>query len=136
MNDVNINKYSHIDNYISINYTNYFYKNPLIIQTFPETENQKSWFNFGNEIIHKYLLQLFEFNIKILKVNSNPEEGWHKIYNFLFILNYLFLIIIIITIFYVCKITGVSYNLFDKFGKTIKLSGIKQLKLNFGIISK
>jgi hypothetical protein len=105
----NINKYSHIDNYIAQNYIHYFYKTPLIIQTFPTTENQKNWGDHQNKIMNKYLVDLFKLNISIFKINSNPMEGWYNLYNFLFIINYLFLIIIIIIIFYICKITNYIY---------------------------
>jgi hypothetical protein len=98
INDPFIYKYMHIDNYITNKYIHYFYKIPLIIQTFPITENQKNWCIFENNLCISIILN---FIFKILNINNYPIIGWYKMYTILFFFNYLLFIFIIIFIYYI-----------------------------------
>ena len=87
--DINI-KPRHWDVFISKTYTTYFYKIPIIYQTFPITENQNYWISDNKKdllnIICKYLLKKI---ILSLKLDIQPEPGFTNIYNIFFALNYL-----------------------------------------------
>ena len=88
----------HIDNYITLIYNHYFYKIPLIVQTFPETENQKNW---CPKLFFKLCLNITNIIFKILDINQFPIKGWYKMYSILFIFNYLLFIFILICIYYI-----------------------------------
>jgi hypothetical protein len=63
--------------FISILDNKFIYKSPLIVQTFPETENFKNWFTPDiNGIILKYMSLLF---YKLVELDIKPD-AWHFIY--------------------------------------------------------
>jgi len=112
LNDKDI--YIKNDNYIQIDYyinkySGYFYKIPLVFQTFPKTENQKYW--VGNNI----LLKIIELPNKYLNIDGSSnnyyviKNGWYKMYNIYFFINYLLniivVIIILLIVYYLYKIT-------------------------------
>lgn len=108
LNDNNINLSYHFDLYLSSKYINYFYKIPLCYQTYPETENQKYWFNDNpNSLSNKYLGSIIPTMYKLLNINSEPEKGFYRLYNMWFFINYLLFIIIILflafVIYYIIK---------------------------------
>jgi hypothetical protein len=101
-NDKNINNYYHIDQYLTKNYKNYFYKIPLSYQTIPETENKKYWAgNNAQSIYDIYFIKMINYFIYLLEINSNPKLGWNRLYNILFFINYLLFIIIILFIVFI-----------------------------------
>jgi len=111
LNDKNIyiknDNYIHIDRYIS-KYSGYFYKIPLVFQTFPETENQKFWTT--NDILSK----ITKLQNKYLNIDGSSNDyyviknGWYKLYSILFFFNYLLNIIgasiILLILYYLYKI--------------------------------
>jgi hypothetical protein len=102
INDSNMNDYHQIDEYLTANYKNYFYKIPLSYQTFPETDNKKYWGgdNAGS-IYNIYLIKIINFLHDILETNINPKLGFNRIYNILFFINYFLYIIIILFIVFI-----------------------------------
>ena len=97
INDKNIYNYLHIDKYLRSNYENYFYKIPLSYQTFPNTENKKYWFSKEtNNLFNIYYHKIFNYMIDKIEINTNPILGWNRLYNILFLLNYLIFTILII----------------------------------------
>ena len=101
-NDKNINNYHQIDEYLTRNYKNYFYKIPLSYQTFPETDNKKYWGGNNTESIYNiYLIKIINYVHYLLEINSNPIVGWNRSYNILFFINYLLFIIIILFIVFI-----------------------------------
>ena len=101
-NDKNINNYHQIDEYLTRNYKNYFYKIPLSYQTFPETDNKKYWGGNNTESIYNiYLIKIINYVHYLLEINSNPKVGWNRSYNILFFINYLLFIIIILFIVFI-----------------------------------
>lgn len=89
--DINIrHNIRHWDVFISGTYTTYFYKLPIIYQTFPQTENQSYWVSDNKKdlrnIICKYLVTKF---MLLTKLDIQPEPGFTIIYNIFFALNYL-----------------------------------------------
>jgi len=112
LNDKNIyiknDNYIHIDSYIN-KYSGYFYKIPLVFQTFPETENQKFWTT--NNILSK----ITKLQNKYLNIDGSSnnyykiKNGWYKMYSIIFFFNYLLNIIgasiILLILYYLYKIT-------------------------------
>jgi hypothetical protein len=80
--------YKHIDAYINFNFDVYMYKNPLIYQTFPETNNQQYWFN------NKFIKDFVVYNIKILNLHKSPEPGFSINYGISFFISYLLFFLI------------------------------------------
>ena len=71
-NDKNINNYHQIDEYLTRNYKNYFYKIPLSYQTFPETDNKKYWGGNNTESIYNiYLIKIITPTEKINETKFN-----------------------------------------------------------------
>jgi hypothetical protein len=76
------------------------YKYPLIVQTFPETENSDNWFSYLDPITKTIIKTILFFFIKLLGLHINTG-GWHYIY-FLFsdiggiAINLIFLLIILL----------------------------------------
>ena len=105
------NKIKHWDMNLTCIYDSYFYKNPLIYQIFPETENQKYWFsdnvnNLFNQIRQKVIIKI----IKILNLDKNPEPGYTIMYNIFFLLNYLLFIGFFILLLYIfVKIIKINF---------------------------
>jgi len=98
----NINNiYLHWDVYLTLNYNNYFYKYPLIYQTFPETENKQHWLSENNySFFENFLKYIDDKRIKYLKLDKQPQPGFNIMYIIFFIINYIFWIFIIILIIY------------------------------------
>jgi hypothetical protein len=105
INNMNI----HWDIYLSSNYNNYFYKYPLIYQTFPETENKKLWYSSN------FIKYIDDQRIKYLKLDKQPQPGFNIMYNFFFTLNYIFWILIFIILFYI--IYFIYHNFINKKNK-------------------
>jgi hypothetical protein len=93
------------DEYLIKNYINYFYKYPLIYQTFPETENRQIWYSEENRnSLSRFLNDL---RIRLLNLDKYPQPGFNILYIVYFISNYtiwilgiIFLIYTIYTIFH------------------------------------
>ncbi len=69
----------------------YLYYKPLCYQTFPDTDNKKSWGEKDNFVISAIKL----FIMKLLNLNNNYEPGFSIIYGFSKFL-YLFFVLLII----------------------------------------
>ena len=96
----NIN--SHWDVYLTMNYNNYFYKYPLIYQTFSETENKKYWLSENKySFFESFLSHIQDQRIKYLKLDIQPQPGFDIMNSLYFILNYYIWIFIIVMMLYV-----------------------------------
>ena len=73
----------------------YFYYKPLCYQTFPETENKKSWHEKDKSI---YVGKIKNFIITLLNMNNEPEPGFTTLY---YISKMIILVISIILLFMV-----------------------------------
>ena len=115
----------HWDVYLTMNYINYFYKHPLIYQTFPETENKKYWLSENKYFFFENLLNYIQDKrIKYLKLDIQPEPGFDIMNNFYFILNYfIWLFIIIIIIYFI-------YRILNKNNKFLINNKLKIKKIN------
>jgi len=97
INNINV----HWDVYLTMNYNNYFYKYPLIYQTFPETENKKYWLSDNKySFFENFLNYIQDRRIKYLKLDIQPQPGFDIMNYFYFILNYTILTFINIIILY------------------------------------
>jgi hypothetical protein len=95
------NKIRHWDLFITSTYNSYFYRNPLIYQTYPQTENQKYWVsNNKNDLLSIINQKIISYFVKLLNLDKEPEPGFMIIYNILFIINYLVFIGIFIVLLY------------------------------------
>ena len=97
LNNNNINNYLHWDDFLTKNYTKYFYKFPLCFQKFPDTDNNKYWFHnlYGEEYLSYIIKRLIDY----IEVNKNPKLGWYRINNIGFFFSYIIWIFIIGVIF-------------------------------------
>jgi 3',5'-cyclic AMP phosphodiesterase CpdA len=81
------------------------YYKPLCYQLFGETENNKQWGDFN--IIIYYLLFIFKYIYKLIKIDKQPEPGYFILYTSSKILSFvllLFLIYLILaSLFYFIK---------------------------------
>ena len=87
------------DEYLIKNYNNYFYKYPLIYQTFPETENKQIWYSEG--YINSFLRLINDLRIKLLNLDKCPQPGFNILYIAYFISNYSILALLIIFLIYI-----------------------------------
>jgi hypothetical protein len=97
--------YKHWDVIIDKNIKNkYAYFTPLCYQTFPETENKKTWSEKDNSVIINEIKNKF---IKFFNMDKIPDKGFKFCYYlsfFIFIfISIFFLLFIIITLIYVMK---------------------------------
>jgi hypothetical protein len=98
-----------IDIYINFNFDVYFYKTPLIIQKWGDTENSNYWSE--NK---PYNAMLKNIN-KLLGMDTNPELGLSIKYNIAFFINYLFMFLIFV---FVCCL---SYYFVSRISSTKKI---------------
>jgi len=93
------------DFFLNDNYDNYFYKYPLIYQTFPITDNRNVWYSDNNNsLLNNSLNYITSIFFKMLQLDKKPEPGFSILYIILFIFNYLlWLLPIIIIIYYLLK---------------------------------
>ena len=101
-------KYKHWDVIIEKNINNrYFYYKPLCYQTFPETENKKSWHEKDGNI---YFTKLKNFVIKQLNLDNEPEPGFSLLYFFSKLLFVLLLLIFFYILYFLYMILIVHSN--------------------------
>jgi hypothetical protein len=92
--------YWHWDVYLNL-YKQYFYKNPIIYQTYPLTENRKIWTE------NMYINNFINYIIKYNNLDKTPQPGFKNVYNTSFFINYfIFILMIIIIIYTIYKIYG------------------------------
>lgn len=97
INNINL----HWDLYLTLNYNNYFYKYPLIYQTFPETENKQHWLSENKySFFENSLKYIDDLRIKYLKLDKQPQPGFNIMYIIFFIINYAIWILLIILLIY------------------------------------
>ena len=89
------------DYYTFLNFTKFMYHEPLCYQLFPETENQKNWYEFYGV---KYLFILL---LKLCKLDIQPEPGYTLFYN---ISKFLYIFFIIFLIFITLFLISIIYN--------------------------
>jgi GR25 family glycosyltransferase involved in LPS biosynthesis len=90
-------EYKHWDTIIEKSVKNrFFYYKPLCYQTFPETENKKSWHEKDGNL---YFTKIKHGIIHSLNLNDKPEPGFSILYLFSNFLFFLFLILFF-SIFY------------------------------------
>ena len=89
----------HWDLYLNL-YKQYFYKDPIIYQTYPLTENRKNW----TQIM--FLNNMFNYIIEYNNLDKTPQPGFSNIYTIFFIINYFIFFIIFGLIIYI------SYNIY------------------------
>lgn len=105
VNDKDIYKKRHIDLYLH-KYNCYFYKFPLVLQTFPKTLNQENWLD-KKYIINRIILKLVIVFYAYLNLDGETNnydiirDGWYNIYNIFSFLNFLLNIIIIFIIAFI-----------------------------------
>lgn len=76
----------------------YLYSTPLCYQTFPETENKKTWSEKdGNNII----FYIKDFVIKLLNLDKECEPGFTILYIFAKFMLILFIIILLLFLYYI-----------------------------------
>ena len=101
-------KYKHWDVIIEKNINNrYFYYKPLCYQTFPETENKKSWHEKDGNI---YFSKLKNVVIKQLNLDNDPEPGFSLLYFFSKLLFVLLLLIFFYILYFLYMILIVHSN--------------------------
>jgi hypothetical protein len=112
LKDTKMNNYINWDMYLTLNYKSYFYKYPLAYQKFTNTENKKNWCSGINDFFKNIIMYMFETGISYFELDTQPEIGWHKLTNNLFIINYIFCIIILFVFIAIlwCIISKFSSN--------------------------
>lgn len=98
-------KYKHWDVIVDKNLTNkYLYYSPLCYQTFPETENKKSWSEKDGSPFMDIAKNVF---IKLFQMDKHAELGFNFFYIFSKILSFL---IVIILLFISVKVVNIVKN--------------------------
>ena len=93
-----IKNYGDIDREYN-NYRFYSYYKPLCYQIFPETENQKNWYN-GKNILDKIMIYInINFIVKIFNLHHTSQPGWDYLYILFYMFNITFYLIILYVIF-------------------------------------
>jgi hypothetical protein len=115
----NCNSMSDIDVYVNSRCVRYFYNYPLVMQTFPETENSKHWckdFGFVGSIMRYIIISL----IWLFALDKRPEPGTTYIYTLNKILYDVLIPLLIMYILFlnIKKIIPMNIN---KYLKSLKL---------------